>query len=249
MTAGTSPPLPQSRLSGFSVPAVRKRSVFLDPEDDCPLLAAGYRGAPAPVRARARYAARTNGSCALLARALTRPGVTHHAGDWSYDEWDVVMSGLAGVGRWDDLWLLVPLTPLPLAVEAMQALKTAGWLPRGDDRILWEELARYLPDHWTYPLPAGQPRDPAGRPAGQVTRLCFSPDGILFATGTCDGMVTVWRTASAGPAAEFSAGPGSVRFLAIPSGNTCLVCAVDDGTVRCCSLRGPESSLVAGNPD
>jgi hypothetical protein len=178
-----------------------------------------------------------NGSCSLLARALTLQGITHHAGEWSYDEWDVVISGLAGVGQWDDLWLLVPLAPPPLAVKAMQALKTAGWLPRGDDLILWEELARDLPDRWTYPLPAGQPRDPAGRPAGQVTRLCFSPDGSLVATGSCDGVVTVWRTASAGPAAEYSAGPGSVRFLAILPGNTCLVCAADDGTVRCFSLE------------
>jgi WD40 repeat protein len=206
-------------------------------EEDSPLLAAGYRGASAAARARARYAARMNGSCALLSRALTRPGVTHHAGDWSYDEWDVVINGLTGTGQWDDLWLLVPLAPLPLAVKAMQALKTAGWLPRGDACILWEELARDLPDRWTYPLPAGQPREPAGRPAGQVTRLCFSPDGSLFATGSCDGMVTVWRTASAGPALEFSAGQGSVRFLAIPPGNTFLVSAADDGTIRCHSLK------------
>jgi WD40 repeat protein len=210
---------------------------LLDQEDSSPLLAEGYRGAPAAVRVRARSAARTNGSCSLLARALTPQGVTHSAGDWSYDEWDVVMSGLVCEGQWDDLWLLVPLAPPPLAVKAMQALNAAGWLPRGDDRLVWEELARYLPDHWTYPLPAGQPREPSGRPAGQVTRLCFSPDGSLVATGSCDGMVTVWRTASAGPALEFSAGPGSIRFLAIPPGNTCLVYAVDDGTVRCCSLE------------
>ena len=50
-------------------------------------------------------------------------------------------------------------------------------------------------------------------------------------------MIMVWRTASTGLALEFSAGPGSVRFLAIPPGNTCLVCAADDGTVRCFSLE------------
>lgn len=215
---------------------------FPDPESACRLLAAGYRGASAAVRDRARTAARMHGSCTLLARALTSTGVTHHAGDWSYDEWDVVMSGLSAGRQWDDLWLLVPLAPPPLAVGAMHALKAAGWLPQGDDRIVWQELARDLPDRWTYPLPAGQPRDPAGRPPGQVTRLCFSPDGSLIATGSGDGMITVWRTTSAGPAAEFSAGPGSVRFLAITPGPPCVVSAADNGTVRC--HRVEDSALL-----
>ena len=200
------------------------------------LLSAGYTAADEAVRVRARNAARRDGTENILARALAGPDVTQNAVLWSYGEWVIVMNGFSGEGRWNDLWLLAPLAPAPLAVEAIRSLTMAGWSPRGDDRIIWEDLARSLPERWTYPPPAGQFRAPVGRPAGQVTRLCFSLDGNLIATGCCDGMITVWRTASAGPPAELSAGPGSVTFLAIPPDNTCLVSAVDDGTVRCHSM-------------
>ena len=205
--------------------------------DFFPLLAAGYAAAGAVVQLRTRDAARRDRTCNTLARALAGMSITGHAAGWSYDEWDIVIRGFSHDERWDDLWLLAPLAPLPLAMEAIRSLKAAGWLPPGDDRLLLDDLARHLPDRWTYPLTAGQSRNPVGRPAGQVTRLCFSHDGSLLATGCCDGMIAVWRTASANFSAEFSAGPGSVSFLAIPTGNTCLVSAVDDGTVRCHSIE------------
>jgi WD40 repeat protein len=210
----------------------------LDPEDHRPLLAAGYAGASAPVRARAGNAARTHGTYSTLARALTGTGIKDRAGSWSYDEWDIIMTGLTCEERWEELWLLAPLAPVPLAITAIAALKDAGLAPPGDDRLLWDGLVATLPDHWTHPAPAGAARAPAGgRAAGQVTRFCFSQDGSLFATGCCDGMVTVWRTGSAGLVAELPAASGSVRFLAIPAGNTCLVSSGDDGTVRCHRLE------------
>jgi len=209
----------------------------LDPADPFPLLAAGYRRAPAAVRARARSAARTDGASSRLARALAGPVVTQHAGAWSYDEWDLVVRGLTGSEQWDDLWLLVPLAPIPVAHAAVTALNHAGWTPAGDDRILWDGIVAALPERWAFPVPAGRARDAVGRPAGQVIRLCFSPDGTLLANGCCDGMVAVCRTGSPGPALEFSAGPGSLRFLALSADNTCLVYGMDDGTVHGYSLR------------
>ncbi|MFA5266489.1 MAG: WD40 repeat domain-containing protein [Methanoregula sp.] len=202
-----------------------------------PLLAAGYAAADEVVRARARDAARRDGTSSILARALAGTGITQNAPRWSYGEWEIVMTGISEDGYLDDLWLLVPLAPFPLAMEAIRALKADGWSPQGEDRILWNDLAKDLPDHWTYPLPAEKLREPIGRPAGQVSRLCFSPDGSLLATGCCDGMITVWCTTTAGLAAEFSAGPGSVSFLGIPAGNTCLISAGDDGMVRCHNLE------------
>lgn len=231
------PSAPAERALWFFCTSRREELKRLDPEDPFLLLAAGYRGASAAVRARARRAARTNGSCYKLARALAGPDVTQHAGDWSYDEWELVVSGLTGREQWDDLWLLVPLAPLPVAHTAVTALKKAGWAPAGDDQLLWDGIIAVLPDRWTFPVPAGQVRDPVGRPASQVIRLCFSPDGSLLATGCCDGMVAVCRTASPGSALEFSAGPGSLRFLALSADNARLVYGGDDGKVHGYSLQ------------
>lgn len=205
--------------------------------EDCLLLTAGYAGASAPVRARVRSAARRNGTCSLLGRALMGTGTTRNAGTWSYDEWEIVISGLSTDGRWEDLWLLCPLAPVPHAITALTALKDSGWMPSGDDRALFFDLAATLPDRWTHPAPAGNGMEPAGsRPAGQVTRLCFSPDGTLLATGCCNGTITVRHTTSAGTTAEFSFGHSSVRFLAIPGDNTRIVSSGDDGMVCCHSL-------------
>jgi WD40 repeat protein len=208
-----------------------------DPENHLPLLAAGYAGSSAPIRARTRTAARANGTCCLLARALSGPCVTHHAGSWTYDEWDIVIAGLISGQRWDDLWLLADLAPITLAVTAISALKGAGWTPAGDDLLLWNGIVSTLPDRWMYPEPAGQAPAPAMKAAGPVVRLCFSPDGSLFATGCRDGMIAVRRTTSAGPVAELSTGPDSVRFLAISADSTCLVYGRENGTVHGHSLQ------------
>ena len=209
----------------------------IDPDASCPLLAAGYRGASAPLRSRVRSAARMNGSSVLLARALASPVVTQHAGDWSYDEWDMVINGLVKGEQWEDLWLLAALAPVPLTITAIAALKGTGWAPAGDDLLLWNGIVSALPDRWTHPVPAGRALIPATRPAAPAARLTFSPDGSLFATGCRDGMIAIRRTASAGPVAELSAGPGSVRFLAISPDNTLLVYGTDDGAVHGYSLQ------------
>jgi len=211
--------------------------------EDCRLLAAGYASASAPIRARVRSAARRNGTCSLLGRALMDNGTTRNAGTWSYDEWEIVVTGLTGDGRWQDLWLLSSLAPVRHAITALAALRDSGWIPAGDDRTLFFDLTATLPDRWTHPAPAGNGKEPAGsRPAGQVTRLCFSPDGTLLATGSCDGIITVRHTTSAGTTAEFSFGHSSVRFLAIPGDNTRIVSSGDDGTV--CSHSLTDRSLL-----
>jgi WD40 repeat protein len=214
----------------------------LDAGTGFPLLSAGYAAADEAIRLRARDAGKRDGTKSILARALAGQGLTQNAAGWSYGEWEVVMSGFSEAGNPEDLWLLASLAPVPLATEAIRLLKETGWSPPGDDRPLWEDLARNLPDCWKYPLPPGQPRDPVGRPAGQVARLCFSPDGSLLATGCCDGVLTVWRTTTGGLAAEFSPGPGSVSFLGITPGNTFLVSAGDEGMV-CCHSLGDRSLL------
>lgn len=236
------PPGPGERALWFFCTAQAEELRSLDPEDHHPLLAAGYYGASSPVRFRARCRARAHGTCSLLAGALAGPAVAQHAGGWSYDEWDVVIAGLIGARRSGDLWILAPLAPASLAVTALAALKESGWTPPGDDRILWERIMALLPGCWEYPSPAGRSLPPSQKPAGQVAGICFSPDGALFAAGSRDGTITVRRTASAGPAAVFPAGPGAVRLLGIAAGNARLVSCGEDGMVRGHAREDPAGS-------
>lgn len=196
---------------------------------DYDLLSAGYAGAPAPMRARARAASRAGGTCGTLARALVGAEITRNAGQWNGDEWDIVIQGLFSEGSQEDLWLLAPLAPLPLAITVINALKEAGWAPAGDDRILWDAILPTLPGRWTFPVPALRDLPAAVNPSGRVARLSFFPDGSRYVSVTSDGLVTVRRTASPGSAAEFRAGP--VRTLAISADNSLVIIAGEDGQV------------------
>jgi WD40 repeat protein len=202
------------------------------------LIARGYTEASAKIRASARRAARRDGTGGILACSLAGSTVTRSSGEWEYDEWEIVINGLISEGRWVELWILAPLSPITLAITAMAALKESGWIPDGDDLLLWNEVITALPGCWTYPVPGANTRITIGRLASQVTRLSFSPDGSLLATGTCDGMITVCRTASAGLVREIPAMSGAIRFLMISADNSRLLYGGEDGIIHCQTLQG-----------
>jgi len=91
-------------------------------------------------------------------------------------------------------------------------------------------------------VPVSGVRAPAAKPAGQVVRLAFSPDGSLLATGTTGGTVEIHRTITPGTVSSIPAEDGPVRILAIPAGNTHLVTGTGDTTIRC--FRLDDNSLV-----
>lgn len=234
---GYHPSVPAEQvLYHFCIPGSAEPET-LNAEDRFRLLAEGYAGASVHVRAWVRSIARINGAESTLARSLAGTCTTRYAGDWSYDEWDIVINGLISKENWAELWILAPLAPVSLAVTAITALKEGGWVPGGDDQLLWNEIIAALPRCWAYPVPVGNTRDAVGRFASQVTRLCLSPDGTLIATGSCDGMITVYLTASSGRIREISTSTGSIRFLRITSDNSHIIHGGEDGMVHCHSLQ------------
>jgi WD40 repeat protein len=200
------------------------------------LLAQGYLMADTRIRAWICDTTRANGKCTALARALCSPGMPGPAAR-SYGEWEIVIAGLSHEKMWEELWQQVVLAPLPLAVKAVAAMKTDEWTPPGDDRLVWEGIIATLPERWTYPSPAGKLQPVFCRPAAQVSRLAFSPDGSLLATGCCDGQIPVWRTASPGLAGEISCEPGAARFLSISSNNRYIVSCREGGSIQCDDLQ------------
>ncbi|NMB78930.1 MAG: hypothetical protein GYA23_07520, partial [Methanomicrobiales archaeon] len=202
-------------------------------EHDIAALGDGYEQSDEAVRAQVQRVARRRGECSVLARALAGTQVNRNAARWSYTEWEIIVKGISMEARWDDLWILATLAPLPLAARAVRALVAAGWSPEGDVRLIWEYVRRNLPDEARNTLPREGNRRRIGRPASQVSRMCFSRDGSLFATGCCDGTISVWRTGTGELVSELSLGRNAIRFLAFSLDTTVIVSAGDDGIIQC----------------
>ena len=222
----------------FFVTGQKERLSGMDTAAGCPLLAEGYVKADPAIRRNALRAAWSNGTCNLVAAALVRDPVTRSVGGWSPAEWDVVVSGLIQDGRWADLWQLAPFAPPKLAVAAIAAIKSSGWIPPGDAGNVLSDILAVLPGEWSYPVPAaGLLTRSIGRPASRVVRLAFSPDSTLLATGSCDGIISVWQISSARNRVTLSTGTASVRFLAITPDNTRIIFGSDNGVLHCHELQ------------
>jgi len=216
----------------------------LDPDDYHPILAEGYRKAPAPIRSRAIRLARNHcwdlegGN--ILARALLGTVPERAARTWVYEEWTLVMEVLASERSWDTLWQLTGLAPPALSLAALRRMADSGWSPGGDARQVFKELIGALPEQWNAPMPE-KPLITHAIQESRVLRLSFSPDGSLLAAGSCDGSIMVWHVASARPRFSCNAGTGSPHFLAFTPDGGLLVAGGDRGTLQ---ATGPSGEAI-----
>ncbi len=235
---GYTPHDPADQALFSFVTGQKERLSGTDTAAGCPLLAGGYARADPAARRNALRRARDSRTCNLLAAALVGDPVTRSAGGWSPVEWEVVVSGLIQDRRWADLWQLAPFAPPKLTITAIAAIKSSGWTPPGDAGNVFSDILAVLPSEWSYPVPAaGLLTRSIGRPASRVVRLAFSPDSTLLATGSCDGIISVWQISTARNRVTISTGTGSARFLAIPPDNTRIIFGSDDGALHCHELQ------------
>ena len=220
----------------------------IDPDPRHPVLARGYTAAPGRIKARAVRGASDPRMRRILAHALIGTDPVSRAGTWSYGEWELVFSSLMAGGEWDELWLLVTSAPPSRAVTALHAMKTAGWTPKGDERGVFSELVRDLPERWASPTPE-KPLITTGNQDSRCLRLAFSRDGSLLATGNCDGGIAVRQVSSARLLASFTTGAGSIGFLAFTPDNTCLVTGEDTGTLHGFAIPSGEILWSYADPD
>jgi len=206
-----------------------------DPDPIHPLLARGYTAAPDWIKSRALRRSPVIPLCRILARALSGSDPEEAARRWSYGEWEVVTTSLASEGAWDLLWQLVPSAPPSHAVTALRSMKEAGWRPDGDDRQVFEELVRTVPDAWSYPAPE-KPLISIKNQDAQCLKLVFSSDGTLLASGTSDGRVEVWQIPSGRLIASRTVHSGPIGFLAVAPGNTSLIAGSGNGMLSCLDI-------------
>jgi WD40 repeat protein len=251
ISCGFAPSVLSRQAVFFFVTGQQERLATLDPDSNHLLLAQGYLEAPAAIRARVRTVARDSCRSIVFAQMFIGPGRHPDPSGWSPDDWDLIVNGLSRECRYEDLWSLLFSAPPPAALEALQTLQRAGWIPPADDSSVMREIFSKLPDSWTYPVPRNN-RDLLFETAdSQTGRLAFSPDGNLLATGDCAGEVRIWQTGRGTHLRLLPAGHTPVRFLAFSHDGELLLVCREDGILSCHDVRdgSPRWSHPAVSPE
>ncbi|MGA2121150.1 MAG: WD40 repeat domain-containing protein [Methanoregula sp.] len=235
VTHGYIPSEPGLRALFLYITGQEETLCRFDPDAHHPILACGYAAAPEGIKARTLRSASDTRMGRILARALIGADPVHSAGTWSYGEWEVVTASLTVSDAWDVLWLLVFSAPPSLAVVVLNDMKSSGWTPGGDGRLVFEELVRDLPESWACPAPE-KPLLSIGNHDSRSLRLAFSRDGTLLATGNGDGRMVIWQVSSARLLASITTNAGSIGFLAFTPDNSCLISGGNNGTLNCSAI-------------
>jgi WD40 repeat protein len=84
-----------------------------------------------------------------------------------------------------------------------------------------------------------------------VNSVAYAPDGRHFLTGSADGIVTIWDTASRRPVKRISAGPELVTAISFSADGRTLLTADGDSTIRLWNARDwqPRRQLRSSEAD
>jgi len=211
--------------------------------DHCSLLAQGYAAAEKNVRETIRNAAKKFEMQAGFSTALRKQSHIHGVESWSYEEWDIIITGMIMSEEWEELWQQIFSCPVPLAISALYAMKISGWKPATDEESILNELCRALPAAWEYPLPDYAPIRTITADNGQTMRCAFSRNGDYIATGTSTGLVFVWNALSGRLFRTFMAGTGTITVLAITPDSRYVVGGTGSSGLHCWDTG---SGLLAG---
>ncbi|OPX66445.1 MAG: WD domain, G-beta repeat [Methanoregulaceae archaeon PtaB.Bin009] len=200
----------------------------LDLLEGHPLLEKSLLSAPPDIRSRALAQAREQGIARLFHALADRPD----APGWSTGDWSAHFDFCRKERRWDELYALLFLAPLPYAVDAVQTLRVSGYKPPDTDLALWKDLLALVPDRWRYPEPPEAPSGMLSGPGGRVEQAAFSPDGTHLATLGCDGTLCQWSLPGGVLLSSCRPACGGITTLAYAPGGLALVLGGNDGRVR-----------------
>jgi WD40 repeat protein len=216
----------------FFVTGEKERYHAFDPAPH-PFLARGYAESGRRVKAAVCRATKGGALNSVFVRILHGNAISQDPPHLSPEEWEVLITGLIEMKRWEELEALVFSAPISLAVTALHALRGSGWEPVGNDHSIWEMVNRGLPDIWSHPLPGSGSLTTIRPGDGLVTRHAFSHDGTLLALGNCDGSVQVWHVRTGAHTSIIPTGNAAVTFIVFSVDNRFLICGEDPATFRC----------------
>ncbi len=159
------------------------------------------------------------------------------------EEWEAALAVLGGNEQWGEMWRLAQAAPEVWSVRLLQRLKRAAWVPSGDEREGFVELAGLAEGCIGDPPELGRLiycRAVLRKHDDRVTCLAISPDGRLLATGTelCDDMVRLWRLPDGEALKAVEGHEDGVGCLAISPDGRLLASGGGEGMVWLWQLPG-----------
>lgn len=205
----------------------------LDPLEGHPLMMHALQGASPRVRARALAAARERGLVSPFCTLARRP----EAAGWSPEDWRSLLDLSRHESQWEEIYALLFLAPIEIAVEAVHILRRSGWKPPEEDLPLWRDLLALVPDRWEYPDPPQAAAGALSGPGRTVDHAVFSPGGAHLATLICNGTLCQWSLPAGELLSSCRPAGGSATAIACSPDGLSLVIGAGDGSIRIVDIR------------
>lgn len=199
----------------------------LDPLEGHPLLVTGLRSATPQVRSRVLDLARKEGMVSVILSL----GTCVNDVEWLPGDWKTKIRLLADERRYDEMFRLLFLAPLPTAVDIVHTLAGSGWKPGKPDQTLWKALTSTVPGTWDFPDPPPSKGKILAGHAEMIKSAAISPDGQFVATVGYGGSLCQWSLPEGTLTSTGNAAFGTITCLSFSADSTALVFGTDEGVI------------------
>jgi WD40 repeat protein len=231
----------------------------------------GFTAAGMQTRRRILAEAEKSGRLGPVVRGLTGDPGDPVIPVLTSEEWEILAGALSSSSMYRDLWRLVFIAPPGVSISILHHLTGAGWIPEGDERSLFFDLIRNMPESWKYPSGTEEAGETGIVSRTGISCITLSPGGSDLIIGGHDGSIQFFRLRQGEKTGTAEAHNGSVTALAVSpdgrilasggadaqvqlwdlvSGGTMLrTCSGHAGPITCLLFGDDGSTLVSGSSD